>query len=208
MDQSHFLEHIEQRPEGCRYRRRRCLLKGCERWFWPRHPRSHYCSEACRQAARRWRRWHASQQYRASEQGRERRREQARRYRQRLAERQTVATSEANDPQHAGLEEPTGDVKDQAASADENPSPVDATASCEGQRNGPEDKVFSSRPCRRPGCYELFLVLHEHSPKCFCSIACRLALRRVIDRDESYAARRRQRGARRLPRRIKPPNTS
>ena len=68
MDQSHFLWHIGERPEGCHHRPRRCLLKGCERLFWPRHPQSRYCSEACQQAARRWRRWQASQQYRATEQ--------------------------------------------------------------------------------------------------------------------------------------------
>jgi len=43
-------------PEGCHHHRpRQCLLKGCERLFWPRHWRSHFCSEACQQKARRWR---------------------------------------------------------------------------------------------------------------------------------------------------------
>jgi hypothetical protein len=69
------------RPQAVR--RRRCLLKGCEQWFQPSRPQARYCSEACRQAARRWRRWRASQQYRHSTHGGERRREQSRRYRQR-----------------------------------------------------------------------------------------------------------------------------
>jgi hypothetical protein len=87
VDQHHFLGQVAQRPERCRYRLRRCLLKGCERPYWPRHPRSRYCSEGCRQAARRWQRWRAGQQYRAKSYGRERRRQQSRRYRQRCRER-------------------------------------------------------------------------------------------------------------------------
>src|SRR5205823_254132 len=66
-----------------RFRQRRCLLKDCERWFRPSHPQGRYCSSACQQSARRWRRRHASQRYRAGTQGKERRREQSRRYRQR-----------------------------------------------------------------------------------------------------------------------------
>jgi hypothetical protein len=91
VDRSHFVGHVNERPEGCRPRPRQCLLKGCERLFWPRHPRAHYCSEACRQAARRWRRWQSSQHYRATEHGRARRRAQSRRYRQRRRERQAAA---------------------------------------------------------------------------------------------------------------------
>lgn len=91
MDQHHFLWHIGERPEGCHYRPRRCLLKGCERLFWPRRPQARYCSEGCQQAARRWRCRQASQRYRASDQGLERRRDQARRYRRRLRERPTAS---------------------------------------------------------------------------------------------------------------------
>jgi hypothetical protein len=94
VDQSHFLWHIGERPEDCHHRPRRCLLKGCERSFWPRHPRARYCSEACRLAGRRWRRWRASQRYRATENGKQRRREQSRCYRQRLRERQAASADE------------------------------------------------------------------------------------------------------------------
>jgi len=62
---------------------RRCLLKDCERWFLPRHPRARYCSPDCQKAAQRWRRWHASQRYRATNNGKQRRRDQSRRYRSR-----------------------------------------------------------------------------------------------------------------------------
>ena len=64
---------------GCR----RCLLKGCERWFLPRRPQARYCSPACQDAARRWRGWMARQRYRATPNGKQRRRDQARRARQR-----------------------------------------------------------------------------------------------------------------------------
>lgn len=174
MDQSHCLWHIGERPEGCRHRPRLCLLKGCERLFWPRHWRSHYCSAACKQEARRWQRWHASQKYRASEHGRAHRQEQSRRHRQ----RQRQAAS-------AGAEEPR-----------------------EGQRIQPRAGNFSGRPCRRPGCYELFTPPHEHSCKRFCSMACRLALRRVLDREARYQARRRRQRRCRLTRRTRPPDTS
>jgi hypothetical protein len=160
VDQHHCLWHIGERPEGCRHRPRRCLLKGCERLFWPRHWRSHFCSKACQQAARRWQRWRANQKYRATANGRERRREQGQRYRQRQRE-----------------------VK--AASAD-------AAAPREGERIQPGSNNSSARPCRRPGCYELFTLSHEHSCKRFCSVACRLALRRVLDREARYRARRRR----------------
>jgi hypothetical protein len=176
VDRSHFVWHIEERPEGGCHRPRRCLLKGCERLFWPRRPQTHYCSEACGQAARRWRRWQASQRYRASAHGRELRREQSRRYRQRLRERQ-------------------------AASAD-----VDSSR--EGQRQGSACEDFLTRPCDRPGCYELFPLKHEPSCKRFCSVACRLALRRVLDREARYRARRRRVRGERVTRRAWPPDTS
>jgi hypothetical protein len=96
VDRSHFVGHIGERPEGCHHRPRLCLLKGCERLFWPRRPQAHYCSEACRQAARVWRRWQASQRYRATDHGRQQRREQSRRYRQRLRERQAASADVAS----------------------------------------------------------------------------------------------------------------
>jgi hypothetical protein len=176
VDPSHFVWHIGERPEGCHHRPRRCLLKGCERPFWARHPRSHYCSEACCRAARRWRCWRASQKYRATENGKQQRRAQSKRYRERVRERQ-------------------------AASAD-------TESSREGQRIGSEQADFSGRPCVRPGCYELFTIPHEHSNKRFCSVACRLALRRVLDREGRYQARRRRRRCERVTKRTRPPDTS
>ena len=43
---------------------RRCLLKGCEQRYHPRQARQRYCSESCREAARKWSRWKAQQRYR------------------------------------------------------------------------------------------------------------------------------------------------
>jgi hypothetical protein len=176
VDQRHFLDGVSQRPESCRHRARVCLLKGCERLFWPRHPRAHFCSQACRQAARRWRRWRASQGYRQTENGREQRRQQSQRYRQRVRERKRAS--------------------------------ADVTTACEGQRIGPKSEKCCGQPCARPGCYQFFLLPHEHAHKRFCSVACRLALRRVLDREARYQQRRRRSQPRPLTRRPKPSNTS
>jgi hypothetical protein len=66
-----------------RARTRRCLLKGCDRVYRPDHPLQRYCSEACRQKARKWRRWKAQRKYRASALGRAKRKGQCQRRRQR-----------------------------------------------------------------------------------------------------------------------------
>lgn len=176
MNQRHYLPHSGRGPEKCRRRPRRCLLKGCQRLYSPEHWRSRYCSEACRQAATRWRRWQACQRYRTSAKGQQRRREQSRRYRQRIRQRQ-------------------------AASAE-------AAAPREGQRIFAGTENSAEQPCDRPGCYQLFPVAQQHLCKRFCSLACRLALRCVLDREARYRARRRcwrrQRPARSTP----PPDTS
>jgi hypothetical protein len=96
VDRSHFVGHIHQRPGSCSRRPRHCLLKGCERQFWPKRPQARYCSEACRIAARRWRRWQSSQRYRSTEEGRQQRRQQSRRYRERLRQRQASSADKAS----------------------------------------------------------------------------------------------------------------
>jgi hypothetical protein len=70
-----------------RPRRRRCLLKGCEQCFHPRQAHQRYCSERCREAARKWSRWKAQQSYRATRSGQEKRNGQSRRYRERVRRR-------------------------------------------------------------------------------------------------------------------------
>jgi hypothetical protein len=65
-------------------RTRRCLLKGCERRFRPKHARERYCSTDCRRAARAWSCWKAQEVYRATPAGKVRRNGQSRRYRERV----------------------------------------------------------------------------------------------------------------------------
>ena len=70
-----------------RPRRRRCLLKGCERSYRPQRAQQRYCSEDCVSAAEKWSKWKARKRYRRTEKGKRRRREQSRRYRQRQREK-------------------------------------------------------------------------------------------------------------------------
>jgi hypothetical protein len=154
-----------RRPHGCR----RCLLKGCERWFRPSRAQCRYCSMDCQQAARRWRRWRASQRYRASKQGQERRREQSQRRRERQRQRQLTVPAESPPP--------------------------------EGQRPASAGEDSCLCPCDRPGCYQLFVPTSRSPHQHFCSWGCRLALRRVQQR-EARQRERRRRGAH--PRRLRP----
>jgi hypothetical protein len=68
---------------GHRPRRRVCLLKGCWQVYRPQHPLTRYCSEVCRQRARRWRKWKARRRYRQSAGCKQKRQAQSRRYRER-----------------------------------------------------------------------------------------------------------------------------
>lgn len=70
-----------------RPRQRPCLLKGCEKKFRPRHARQRYCSDGCREEARKWARWKEQQRYRGTAAGKKRRNDQNRRYRERIKRR-------------------------------------------------------------------------------------------------------------------------
>ena len=85
---------------------------------------------------------------------------------------------------------------------------LDADTPREGQRISPPGEDFSGEPCHRPGCYELFSLPHEHSRKRFCSLECRLALRRVLDRESRYQARHRRMRCERVTKETRPPDTS
>ena len=179
MGPSSFHHPFSLRQGARRPRRaRRCLLKGCERWFTPAYPQSRYCSRACQAAARRWRRAQASRRYRASGAGRQRRRAQHQRYRQRRRERATAAAS-------AG----TAAVR-------------------QGQRPARPGEDFVECLCARPGCYVTVWVNPARSRRRFCSLACCLALRRVLDREARYRQRRRRWRRERLTRRRWGPDTS
>lgn len=181
---------------GGRYRPRPCLLKGCERSFRPSHPQCRYCSEGCRQAARRWRRWQAAQRYRASAAGKERRREQSRRYRQRRRTESSVGgvgVGGVNVRMNTATALTISQSGECAAGAEAAAGKAEAPR--EGQRPASKSLVFIERPCVRPGCYEMFAVSARSPARRFCSCSCRKALRRVLDREAHW--RRRLRRAKR-----------
>ena len=171
---------------------RRCLLKGCERWFLPRTPRARYCSPECSKAARAWSCWFARQRYRATTNGKERRREQSRRYRARLKEQPAPPQPLPMTPEV----EPALTVVEA-----ERPGPIDLVNSvvtcCEGQRSADPPKNSCGLPCHRPGCYVLFPPTFPALDQKFCSGLCSRALRRVHQREARLRKRRRQ-GARPL----------
>ena len=78
----------------------------------------------------------------------------------------------------------------------------------EGQRPACQSEDFVERLCDRPGCYVTFLVTSVLACQRFCSVACRLALRRVLDREAGYRQRRRRWRRERVTRRCRSPNTS
>jgi len=86
-----------RRRSGRRSRMRRCLLKGCEQRFHPRQARQRYCSERCREAARKWSRWKAQQRYRATAAGEQKRNGQSRRYRERVKSRKPPEPEAVNE---------------------------------------------------------------------------------------------------------------
>jgi hypothetical protein len=88
-------EHGGRKPATRRPRTRSCLLKGCEQRFRPLVARQRYCSQPCQRAARRWSRWKAQQNYRATTSGKEKRKGQSRRYRERIRERKQPTPPDA-----------------------------------------------------------------------------------------------------------------
>ena len=177
-----------------------CLLKGCERWFPPHHFQDYYCSPECRTAARRWRRWYASQRYRATANGMERRREQAPRHRDRQRLRSTV-------PEPAP---PAPEIEPAAPTTDPDTPPLTdqptaLNSLCVGRRPGEIPENSRLWPCGRPGCYVLFSLSPRSPQRQFCSCSCRRALRRVRQRQARLRIRRRRGRPRRRPRHHAPP---
>jgi hypothetical protein len=161
--------------QGHSWRRtRRCLLKGCGRWFQPTHPRCRYCSTACRKAARMWHNWQAQQRYRATADGRRQRQQQASRYRQRCQTRAQPPPSTA-------------------AAAIEPARTLDASG--EGKHIGQKSAAGVLHLCARPGCYEQYAAAVTCPQQRFCCALCRQALCCVEQREKRYQ-RRRQRGLR------------
>jgi hypothetical protein len=166
---------------------RRCLLKGCQRWFLPCRAQARYCSPACQKAARRWRCWLASQRYRATTNGRQRRREQARRNRGRVHQRSSLPEP---DPPTPHLEPAPSAVEAEPPPTTDPPNA--GTAPGVGQRPAEIRQESSGLPCHRPGCYVLFLPSSRSPDRKFCSGLCRQALRRVRQREARLRLRRRR----------------
>lgn len=205
------------------FRCRLCLLKGCERSFQPRHPRCRYCSAACVREAKRWNSW----RWRTSEEGKDCRRQQSQRYRQRggagLGEPPSTPVAPMPTPSVASMPalpaapSPSAtDLFKSALPATEPPPttvepvppvPSEAVASqtepCEGHRIDTIPENCLIRPCIRPGCYDVFGVRTEYSPRRFCCSGCCKALGRVREREARYQ-RRREAGVRPRCRRARP----
>ncbi len=94
----HENQEGRRRRLPCRPRTRRCLLKGCEQRFHPRQARQRYCSEGCREAARKWSRRKAQERYRETASGQQKRNGQSRRYRERVKKRKPPEPEAVNDP--------------------------------------------------------------------------------------------------------------
>jgi hypothetical protein len=176
---------------------RRCLLKGCERWFLSPWTQARYCSPACQEAARRWRVWHAGQVYRATPNGKQHRCGQNQRYRSLVRQRSCTAEPAPPaphfEPASPAIEPETLPVIDplpETAPAIEPPPEIPMAR--EGQRPREIPENFAVQSCSRPGCYVLFFVpvLSDHQR--FCSGLCRRALRRVRQREARLRLRRRR----------------
>jgi hypothetical protein len=86
--------HCRAKPSWRRPRQRRCLPKGCERRFRPKHAWSRYCGDECRSKARQWSRWKAQKRYRDTGAGKEHRKVQkSYRHRQRVRARTPLKTA-------------------------------------------------------------------------------------------------------------------
>ncbi len=169
---------------------RRCLLKGCERWFLPPRPQARYCGPACQEAAEHWRSWYAGQRYRATIQGKQRRRDQARRRRERARQRSSLAESTS---QTSPIEPASPVIEAHTTSTSDSTPTIPADRQRVGQRPAEIPQNSCGRPCSRPGCYVLFLPSARSPDQHFCSGSCRQALRRVRQR-EARLRRRRRRG--------------
>jgi len=132
--------------------------------------------------------------YRATENGKARRCEQRSRARARAKERRLRDAAVV--PETAILPEITSAAIPQAGSADSSACvPVDSgivptdaamATSNEAKVGHHKDGDSEKSCCFRPGCYVLFPVTTRSPRQCFCSSACRNALRRVRQRETHW----------------------
>ena len=149
--------------ERPRLSRRKCFLKGCDRYFSPNHHLDRFCGDDCRKAARRWRLAKANLKYRGSEHGKENRRAQAARYRAAIKERKAAAKVPPKPP-------PNGPADD-------------STEPPEGYR---KEDAHEKSCCDRPGCYKRFTPPPRSPLQKFCSSECYRAFRAVVLRERRW----------------------
>ena len=182
--------------------------------FDPAHPLERFCSCECREANRRWEVWRAGQTYRGTEHGKARRREQRVRARARAKENRppdaavvpdssffpeatSAGTWQAGTPLAGSADcsvcapEKIANVlsaSHSALSEMAQPDAVTAT-STEPEVGHQKDGISEKSCCFRPGCYVQFAVTTRSPQQCFCSAACRNALRRVRQRESHWFRR-------------------
>ena len=147
-----------------RARSRRCLLKGCNQVYKPRHPLQRYCGAACRQKAKKWRLYKAQLTYRKSENGKEKRRRQCRERRARCK-----------------VKKATLPCRSRVVAGHSNPR--------SGSREGNRNQIYFAPCCDRPGCYERFTKTRRSPAQHFCCRQCRRALERVLERERRWKER-------------------
>lgn len=153
-----------RRSSTWKSRSRACLLKGCDRSFFPSFWAQRYCARSCREAADRWRRRKAAWEYRRTEEGKTKRAAQSKRRRER--QRQERCRQRASE----------GDSVAEATRLTPN----------EGHHSFVGDGNFC---CDRPGCYVLFDRSPQSPSQRFCSSSCYQAMRRVQAREARWRNR-------------------
>ena len=132
---------LPQRHRAASPPRRRCLLKGCEAWFRSPYALARYCSQACRQAARRWSQWQANQCYRQSAQGQQRRRQPCQRRRERQRPDSPAGSQSADSSRREGYHK--------ADEREKNPCHRPGCYECFASTPRSPLKKFCSQLCRQ-----------------------------------------------------------
>jgi len=143
---------------------RRCLRKGCPRLFIPRWWNERYCGADCRRFVQRWQ---ARKRQRAL-----RERSEAAREKHRLDEARRRETGGGSRSPGRGPRSPRADAP--RGHADE--------------QRGHADPTRGDPFCDRPGCYAPPAKWNPNT-RCFCTAACRDALRRVEERERKWLLR-------------------
>lgn len=155
---------------GRRLGRRVCLRKGCGREFQPARWNQRYCQDP--ECLRLVRRWQAAKRQRQCRQNAERRQRHCEAQRLRRQRRREQA-SEAIANQAGAGSETTASLQDGSGRED---------------RAWSRSRELPSTFCDRPGCYEP-VRCSCRAPARYCTDQCRLAMRRVLDRERKWLCR-------------------